>query len=168
MCAEALADEPVSIPTIGGVKASWEDEEDEALAELTKEKEINSKLAELPKVVKEDKPKPAPKKFNPDLHRTLSPEELLEMEKKADFENARDLFGGMDDSKTQSSRYVLSDKSFDDFKPKSERDFDDYATFLAGKITPFEVRSFPCSSGKTVRNFFRLSLGRYFDSGPVY
>jgi hypothetical protein len=177
---EALADEPLAIPTLGGMKESWEDEEDEALKELQMEAAINEKLNAMPKPAKEDKVKAAPKKVTkaaPEVHRDLTPEEKLarlEAEKKSDYENARDLFDGLDDAKQE--RYVLNDQTFDNFKPKSERDFEDFSNFLAGKITPFQVRHprakqfFP-STRKTIFSFkFPLlwCLRPFFPTPPSF
>lgn len=135
------------------------------MKELEKEKQLKAKLAEMPKPIKEDKPKPAPKKvvkLDRDENRALTPEEKaarLEMEKKSDYENARDLFGGIDDNSAKGERVALDDKTFDDFKPKSERDFDDFATFLAGKVAPFEVRS---EQVFRLRFIFLLLSARHF------
>ncbi|XP_024374457.1 uncharacterized protein [Physcomitrium patens] len=117
---------PVLAKEATQVKSQWDDEDAEE--EPVEEK---PKVVAVPKP-KAEKKKEKPKKATSDegvlsdpLAEKLRQQRLVE---EADYQNTSELFGG----KTRGGR------SLEDFIPKSEDDFLEYAELLAQKIRPFE------------------------------
>jgi len=70
--------------------------------------------------------------------------ERIEAEKKADYDSTRDLFDvdvdARDFSSSTQQPSLGEGVTIDTFKPTNEKEFDDFANYIAARVVPHEVR----------------------------